>query len=124
VTPKLLRRNGFVHAADIEPIKAEGSAHSFRLMHVNGQWSVWMSFFGGRIGAFVRFPGPNGERWRRADIVAPLHSKDWEVETGSVVVPLCHHVEWEDLAAIMPSSGMLNVETNLRVINGGQPHTQ
>jgi hypothetical protein len=69
--------NGFVRPEDVEAIKADGKAHSFRLVHIDQTWHIYSSFFGGRIGSYVRVPGPNREPWRCADIVAPLGSKDW-----------------------------------------------
>src|SRR5262249_26479967 len=56
VLPVMIGQNGFVCASDIEPLKAEGNAHSFRLVHLAGAWQVYFSFFGGRLGAFVQFP--------------------------------------------------------------------
>lgn len=113
VTPQHLNANGFIWASDIEPIKAEGQSHSFHIVHGDGQWHVYSSFFGGRIGTFVRFPGPNGEEWTYADIVAPLRSKDWQVRTGKVLRPLKSHIEWKDFSKMVPTIPMLHTETKL-----------
>lgn len=115
--PALMGINGFVYASDVEKIKADKSAHSFRLLHMDGKWHVFSSFFGGRIGSFVRFPGPNGESWCCADVVAPLKSKDWTVTTSSVLQPLPVRIEWQDPAKIMPSVEMLNVKSEMRVLS-------
>lgn len=114
VSPELLCANGFVHAADIQPIKVE-NAHSFRLLHMDGHWHIYSSFFGGRIGAFVRFPGPNGEEWCCADIAMPLDSKTSTIRTGRVLQPLRVRIEWKDPAKIMPSVELLNAESEMRV---------
>src|SRR5262249_26867869 len=56
-----LHQDGFVRAADIQPISAPDRAHAFRLLHIGGWWLIYSSFFGGRIGSVVRFAGPNAE---------------------------------------------------------------
>lgn len=115
VAPRLFRSNGFVRASDIQPIRLVDGGHSFRLLHMDGHWHVYSSFFGGRIGSFLRFPGPNRESWRQADIQAPIRSPDWQVTTGRILQPLTVRVEWEDIARIIPSAKMLNVKTELNV---------
>lgn len=115
VTEVLLLANGFAWACDIQPIKADDRGHSFRLLHTDGQWSVYASFFGGRVGSFVRFAGPNHEPWRCASIVAPLHSQDWVAVTSALVQPLTARIEWQDPAKIMPSVEICNVQTGLKV---------
>jgi hypothetical protein len=118
VTPvslELFRSNGFIHASDIEPIKSEDRGHSFRLLHMDGHWHIYSSFFGGRVGSFLRFPAPNGEQWCQADIQAPIESRDWKAATGRIIQPLTVRVEWEDPTRIMPSVEVLNVKTELKV---------
>jgi hypothetical protein len=56
--PQLFQANGFVVADDLRPIQVP-SAHSFRLQYDGQFWHIFSSFFGGRIGAVVRIPGPN-----------------------------------------------------------------
>jgi len=114
VTSKLFRANGFIYADDISPIKADDGGHSFRLVHMDKHWHVFSSFFGARIGSFLRFPGPNHEPWSQADIHAPLRSANWTVTTGRILQPLTVRVEWEDLAKIMPSVEILNVKSELK----------
>jgi hypothetical protein len=122
VPRKLLRANGFVRAADIAPLGRFDGGHSFRLMHMDGHWHVYAAFFGGRIGSFVRFPGPNGESWCRADVHAPLKSKQWTIQTGSVLQPLRVHIEWRDPSTIIPLAEMVNPESELRVIRVPRAH--
>jgi len=117
VQPALIGGNGFVYASDVQPIKANGNSHSFRLLHMDGHWHVYSSFFGGRMGSFVRFWGPNREDWYCADVVVPLQSRDWAVKKWRVLQPLTVRVEWEDPAKIMPSVEMLNVKTEMQVIS-------
>jgi hypothetical protein len=99
---KHLAGNGFVHAEDIQAI-AQTGCHSFRLLHMGGQWMIYSSFFGGRIGSAVTFPGPNYEDWGTLDVVAPVHSKDWTVTRASLAWPLKMRVEWNTSALIAPS---------------------
>ena len=115
VTPKLFRANGFIYASDIAPIKADHGGHSFRLVHIDGIWHIFSSFFGGKAGSFLRFPGPNCEPWSQADIQAPLRSANWIVTTSKIIQPLVVRVEWEDTARIIPSVEMLNAETEIKV---------
>ena len=115
VSSRLIRANGFVCASDIQPIRDSNGGHSFRLLHMKGHWMIYMSFFGGRIGAFVRFPGPNNEQWCSANIVAPLHSGEWTFTLSPILQPLIVRTEWEDQAKIMPSVEMRNVSTEIRV---------
>lgn len=115
VSNELLSANGFVHALDIEPIKAGSVEHSFRLLHMDAQWYVYSSFFGGRIGSFVRFPGPNREDWCCADIMAPLRSKAWTIRTSSILQPLKVHIEWQDVTKLVPTIKMLHTEAKLLV---------
>ena len=64
---------------------------------------MYSSFFGGRMGAFVVFPGPNNEDWGSAEIVAPIKSPSWEFKTTRIIQPLPVTVEWEDPEVICPS---------------------
>jgi hypothetical protein len=115
VDTTLFQHNGFVYALDVESISSNDACHSFRLLHMDGFWHIYSSFFGGRIGSVVHLPGPNGEDWSCADIVAPLRSKNWTIKTGSVLQPLTVRVEWQRLEKIMPSVEMLNVHSRMRV---------
>jgi hypothetical protein len=100
---QVLLPNGFVHAEDVQAISAPGNAHSFRLLHIDGKWHVFSSFFGGKIGAYVRVPGPNHEAWRCADIVAPLWSKAWTVNTSPILRHTQVRVEWSGGGLVTPS---------------------
>ena len=112
----VMLQNGFVHAGDIQSIKAEGNAHSFRLVHLGGVWHVYFSFFGGRVGAYVRVPGPNLEAWRCADIVAPLRSKCWTVTKTSIVPSMrTPRVNWNDGTVVMPSVKLYNSKSSISI---------
>jgi len=58
VRPQLFPENGFVHAEDIQPLKSNDDGHSFRLLHADGWWQVYSSYFGGRIGSFAVCSAP------------------------------------------------------------------
>lgn len=115
VQPRFFQANGFVYALDISPISNTDSGHSFRLLHMDGQWRIYSSFFGGRIGSIIQFPGPNKEEWFQADIYAPLRSKDWTKTTGRIIQPLTVRVEWKDMAKIFPTFEMLNVGSEIHL---------
>lgn len=116
IPARVVSANGFVHAEDIHAISAPGNAHSFRLAHVDDQWHVFSSFFGGRIGTHIRVPGPNHEEWKSADIVAPLRSKNSEVST-SPILPFMKNprVAWRNASVITPSFKLRNSESSLVV---------
>ena len=115
IPPRVFQLNGFVHAEDIQTIKAPGNAHSFRLVHLDQKWHVFSSFFGGKIGSYVRVPGPNHEAWRCADIVAPLWSKDWTVSTRAILPAMKVHVEWRDGRVVTPSFKLQNTVSSVSV---------
>lgn len=105
---RVLAVNGFVHAEHIQPMRGADNEHTFRLLHMDGSWRVYFSFFGGRIGAFVRVPGPNNEDWTCANIVAPLGSKDWTFSPSRLLQPLKARVEWNNSKVITPSLKLQN----------------
>ncbi len=115
VPPRVFRTNGFVHAEDVQAIKAPGNAHSFRLVHTGREWHVYSSFFGGKVGSHVLVPGPNREGWRCADIVAPLWSKDWAVRTSPVLPSMDVRVEWRDGRVIAPSFKLQDTVSSVSV---------
>ena len=90
---ELLRRMGFLRATDVAPINDAGGGHSFRLIHDAGHWFVYSSVFGGSVGTMVFFPGPNGEKWRCAYIVAPLRSPKWTFQIRPLIQPLHYQVQ-------------------------------
>jgi hypothetical protein len=109
------QRNGFVHAEDIQCIRAGENDHSFRLMHIDGEWQVYLSFFGGRAGAFVRLPGPNHENWNCADIVAPIGSKHWVFNPSPILRHMRVRVAWQDSRALTPSVKLQRSASSIRV---------
>lgn len=114
VTASLIQGNGFIWASDTEPFRATGDAHSFRIIHAGRMWRVYFSFFGGRVGAFVRFPGPKRESWRFADVVMPLRSSDVTVQVSHLEPRLPRvHIEWGDLSKIIPSAELINTTAEI-----------
>jgi hypothetical protein len=115
IPPRVFRQNGFVHPEDVQAIHAAGNAHSFRLVHMDQTWHVFSSFFGGRVGSYVRVPGPNQEKWRCADIVAPLRSKRWSLETSSILPHMKVRVEWSDGRVVTPSLKLQNTVSSVNI---------
>ncbi len=111
----LIAANGFIHAVDVADIKGELGEHTFRLVHLDNAWNVYFSFFGGRIGAFVRFPGPNHEWWRTVDIVAPIRSKDWGVSYSPILKMLKANIAWSNTAKVIPSFKLQHSESAIQV---------
>lgn len=100
--PLHITGNGFVHVEDVDELARPG-CHSFRITTLENEWIVYMSFFGGRIGSAVSFPGQNREEWNTMEIVAPIHSKEWMVTTSQLYLPLKVRIEWQNQKAIAPS---------------------
>lgn len=94
---------GFVPADQLSELWADDKSHAFRLTYLNGHWQVYLSFFGGRLCAFVAMPGPNGEDWSTLDIVAPLKSKDWRLTYSPLIRPITTRVQWDDLKTLAPT---------------------
>jgi hypothetical protein len=101
-TPNHIEANGFVYAEDVEEL-AVPNCHSFRITTLDNHWIIYMSFFGGRIGGVVSFPGPNFEEWKTMKILAPIKSKNWTAVPSQVYQPLKARIEWSDQSAITPS---------------------
>ena len=125
IPPRVMMSNGFIHAEDIPDIKATGREHSFRLVHVEGVWHIYSSFFGGQIGSYVCLPGPNHEDWRCAEIVAPLGSKGWTVRR-SPILPYMKRVRvvWKDGMSVMPSVKLQKCVSSLRLEQKRLPRTK
>jgi hypothetical protein len=98
----LIAGNGFVHAEDLEELARPG-CHCFRITSLENEWVVYMSFFGGRIGSVVSFPGPNREEWNTLGIVAPIRAKNWTETKSRLYQPLRVRVDWSNHEAITPS---------------------
>jgi hypothetical protein len=112
---RVLKANGFVPASDVQSIRAENNAHSFRLAHDGESWHVVSSFFGGKIGTYALIPGPNREAWCCADIVAPLHSKVWEVRTSRIFQAMRVRVGWRNENILTPTFKLQNVQSSVDV---------
>jgi hypothetical protein len=115
INPELFNKMGLVRAKGIQCIKDNGGGHSFRLVHMNGHWLAYSSFFGGRIGSFVSIPGPNYESWACADIVAPIKSKDWVFKKREIIQPFAVTVDWANSAEVTPSLNLQNSVSKIRV---------
>jgi hypothetical protein len=113
-TRLMIANNGFVRAEDIKDIKCEGKCHSFRLVHLDGWWRLYASFFGGRIGALVHFPGPNWEKWNSATIVAPVGAKTWTFKESHIIQPMNVKIEWNDSGKLCPSLKVQTANTEMR----------
>ena len=119
-TPRHIAGNGFVHAEDVEDLARPG-CHCFRITSLENEWVVYMSFFGGRIGGTVSFPGPNQEEWNTMEIVAPLHSKEWTATPSRLFQPLKVRVEWSKHEAITPSLKLQYAQTRMLVEDAPAP---
>lgn len=102
---QMLRCVGFVHTSNIASISKPGPYHSFRIAYADGKWHIFCSFFGGRIGAFVRFKGPHQGKWCNVDILAPIGSSKWTVNYSSLLLPMSVTLDWTNTQLILdPSS--------------------
>lgn len=108
--PNRLDGSGFVRATDVATFAADKKSHTFRLSWEKGWWNAAMAFFGGQIGAAVKFPGPNNEQWCTLDIRAPINSTAWTVSKSSLLIPARFNVEWFDLNKMIPDGGFVDRE--------------
>ena len=67
------RKVGFVTPDGVARLQCPPKSHKFRLTHdpLEKMWHFYGSFFEGKAGMYVVFPGPNNETWRSMEIVAP-----------------------------------------------------
>lgn len=114
ILPQSLNNNGFVRASDVKDLSVEG-CHSFQLSYHGGTWIFHASFFGGRIGAHVSFPGINCEQWNTLHIVAPLGSKQWKASYSSLPAVTLSRAEWRDIRLIAPSVDLQRVSSSFSV---------
>jgi hypothetical protein len=110
--PIRLSRSGFVCHSDLATIASTDGSHFIRLSWERGFWIAAMAFFGGQIGAAVKFPGPNKELWRTLDVKAPINSSDWTITPSSLVIPSKFHVEWSDLNKMIAGGGFVEIHSS------------
>jgi len=115
VTPKDLRQNGFVYAADVRRLECPDRCHKIRLWHDRGVWHACFAFFSGRIGAFITFQGPSRESWRTAKVTVPLRESKWDIRRSPILQPLTVRCEWKDLERIAPSLPIENQQARIRI---------
>jgi hypothetical protein len=112
----VIGENGFVNADDIQEIRGTPTEHTFRLLYLNNLWHVFFCFFGGRIGAHVRIPGPNQEDWICANIVAPIGYKEWTIKTSSIIQSMPkQRVDWSNSEKITPTLKLRYSTSDVRV---------
>jgi hypothetical protein len=114
--PRFLSSCGFVWPEDIAFLRHADGGHAFRLIHKRGMWNVMFSFFGGKAGAFVKFPGPSQEICQCAQGSTPLRSvsrdvnRDWQVFYPKFDFPVNLHVDLGNPNRIVPSLKLFNVQ--------------
>lgn len=112
----LFHQCGFIWPSDVAELHRDDGGHSFRLLHDSQRWRLYCSFFGGRVCATVRFPGPCNENWSTADISTPLasHERDvspeWQVSRHRMLLPYPCHIEWTAPERVIPSVELLNTK--------------
>jgi hypothetical protein len=110
--PLRIRRSGFVRYDDVATIATKG-CHTLRFSWEEPWWNVAFAFFGGQIGAAIKFPGPNKESWRMLDVTAPIDSSDWKVTPSSLVIPSKFNVEWGDLNNLIPGGKFVEMNSEM-----------
>lgn len=107
---------GFVKVSDIEFLQCPTRSHKFRLSFndASSKWHLYCSFFGGRIGAKVYFPGPNRETWHTADVTVPIGSDQWIVEYPTILFQPRVEIVWGDLSEVVPSISIFNARAEIR----------
>jgi len=111
VSPSVIGSCGFVDAINVSDISSRPSkSHSLRLIFNRGWWQCWIAFFGGRIGAFVTFPGTHHQKWGMLDIVAPIKSRNWQTTESKFVMPLPRRINTTNYTTMVPSVDLLRSE--------------
>ena len=111
---------GFLEHDVTDTLRCPQNAHKFILQH-DRIWALDCSFFGGIVGATVLFPGPNWNKIRRIEIVAPIGSREWEVHKSQVLI--ARNIRITDRVDIMmPSVAIRNAQMQTRVVRK-EPHS-
>lgn len=109
--------NGFVIPSCLDAMGSREDCHLFWLIHDESRriWSVFASYFGGKVHSLVSFPGPNSESWNFMEVRVPLKEpKDkWLYDERAVLPSLQPRIEWQDCAAIIPSIPLKNFRTKV-----------
>jgi len=76
---------GFTIPGSVADLNCPTGAHKFKFVQENGLLSLRCAFFGGRAGAFVKFPGSCGGNWRTLDVTSFVRSKQMDAVPSSLV---------------------------------------
>lgn len=71
---KVESKSGFVRAADLSSMECPRGEHRIWIIRDGKNWTVRISFFGGRIGGTTTFLGASNEDWNFAEIRCPINS--------------------------------------------------
>lgn len=118
----LIDTSGFVSPKDLSDLHRQDGGHAAKLYYQTGIWTIEISFFGGRICAVVRIPGPSREEWQWCKVGTPLKSKErdvsseWLVTTGKLFVPRRYHINWNDPDVIIPGLELVNTRGQLKSV--------
>ena len=105
VTETMLKGSGFVPPTALEVMAPNPDTHLFWLVFDRGIWTVYGSFYGGKICTVVKFPGVSKEEWCFRSVEVPLIGKknDWKGVSWRIMPSVNTPVEWSDLSIIAPS---------------------
>lgn len=111
ITGNMFLSNGFTPPAELSALEHKSDTHCFWLTFDGTTWSVYSSFFGGKMKAVVRFKGASNEPWSFRKIEVPLvgNKKHTWVRSDEAIIPgLQPQVEWRDLSILAPSLKLKN----------------
>jgi hypothetical protein len=112
---------GFVWPSDVDSIKCQDGGHAFRLLYMDGHWHVFSSFFGGRVGFFMRIVGPNCEQWSTAHVLAPLRSSDWTIRASTILQPPLSVRFARGLGEIIPTVEFISTSSEIHSVLRRRP---
>jgi hypothetical protein len=112
-----IENSGYIFPEDMEGLKCNNNGHTIRVSYIDDGWHFYYSFFGGRIGFFIRISGPNNEDWQTTNILAPLKSKIWTITPSPIIQPINDRFNfgWSDLTKIIPSVELINVSSKIHI---------
>jgi hypothetical protein len=126
--PSMFRDIGFVCPNEVAELHRNDAGHAFRIHFDRRTWTVYSSFFGGRVCSVVRMPGVSSEDWTSCDIStsipvasAPAATTKWEILKSSLLRPISVKAILSQPDKITPYLKLINSHTFLDVRERPRP---
>lgn len=124
-TSPIWETGGFTLPSQVSAIRCPQRAHKFRLLFDRGWYYLVCVFFGGHMGATVKFPGPSPSDWRTLDVTAAMGSESMEAQPSSLLLPAWESscpwprlVTWS-VSDMLPTLPFINERAKLTIVSRG-----